>query len=119
MSSRNSSAAKFDEKAFEILGIPSTSSVGEVDAKWRELRSSLHPDRPGGDADKFDQARKAYQSARFYALEPKMCPDCNGAGKVERSVKSAVPLPSFKSSDKLYFRCRTCSGRGQIFQQEV
>src|SRR3546814_10489787 len=65
-----------DRAAFKVLGLeddPDSYDVQAIDGRWRELRTQLHPDKPTGDAAKFDEARKAYNAARFYALEPKPC----------------------------------------------
>lgn len=93
-------------RSFELLGLPLEADVQEIDARWRELRTQLHPDKPTGDAEKFDQTRKAYDDARFHALQPKPCEDCEGTGK--RLVKSQNPLQA-----PLPMTCRTCRGSGQ------
>lgn len=98
-----------DADAFKLLGLendPDTYTVQDVDTAWRTLRSELHPDRPGGDADKFDAVRKAYESARFYALEPKPCTECDGTGKVAGKHQRGF-------NAERVFQCGTCHGRGQ------
>lgn len=99
-----------DAAAFQVLGLhdqPDTYTVQAVDAAWRHLRSELHPDRPGGDAAKFNAAKKAYDAARFYALQPKPCPTCEGSGKVpapdQRRASFAQPI---------LIMCTTCYGSG-------
>lgn len=99
-----------DRAAFPVLGFdgdPDQVTVLELDSRWRELRSTLHPDKPGGDAVKFDEVRKAYEAARFYSLEPKPCVECQGRGKVERKGPGG-----FGPSD-LLINCPTCRGSGQ------
>lgn len=106
---RVGSLNKRDREAFKVLGLdedPDTYEVQTIDARWRELRAQLHPDKPAGDAAKFDEARKAYQAARFYALEPKPCLDCDGKGKVLRANRNPLfaPMP---------VNCSTCRGSGK------
>lgn len=100
-----------DRAAFKVLGLeddPDSYDVQAVDGRWRELRTQLHPDKPTGDAAKFDEARKAYQAARFYTLEPKLCSDCDGKGKVEKTTVTRNPL-----LPPLMVNCNTCRGSGQ------
>lgn len=98
--------------AFKLLGFndrPDNYDALTVDTRWRTLRSELHPDRNQGDedaADRFDQARKAYELARAYTLEPKPCGSCGGTGKVERESTNPL-LPATK------INCRDCRGSGQ------
>lgn len=97
-----------DRNAFKVLGLeedPDSYDVQAVDARWRELRTQLHPDKPTGDAAKFDEARKAYQAARFYTLEPKPCLDCDGKGKVLRANRNPLLAP-------MPVNCSTCRGSG-------
>lgn len=99
-----------DREAFKVLGLdgdPDDYDVQKVDARWRELRTQLHPDRPTGDAVKFDEARKAHAAARFYALEPKACRDCDGTGKVEKTNPGRNPLQA-----PIKINCGTCRGSG-------
>ena len=98
-----------DRAAFQVLGLMEDADgydVLAVDTRWRQLRAELHPDKPGGDAAKFDQARKAYDAARFYALQPKPCVACGGKGK--------QPAPSRRGGFKapLELNCTTCKGSG-------
>lgn len=100
-----------DRAAFKVLGLeedPDTYAVTDVDTRWRQLRAQLHPDKPTGDAQQFALSYKAYQAARFYALEPKRCPDCQGTGKREApSQRSGV-----FGANPLMFNCDTCRGSG-------
>jgi len=51
---------------FTILGISSKSNADEMKAKWRELVLVYHPDKPGGNADKFKQIQNAYEQLNLY-----------------------------------------------------
>src|SRR3546814_8082324 len=98
-----------DRAAFKVLGLeddPDSYDVQAIDGRWRELRTQLHPDKPTGDAAKFDEARKAYNAARFYALEPKPCNECKGSGKVEKTQRNPQLAP-------MRVNCGTCRGSGQ------
>lgn len=66
---------------FDVLNLPQDATPADVEARWRVLRSELHPDK-GGDAEKFDEAKKAYEKALHEASQPKVCENCGGAGKV-------------------------------------
>lgn len=44
---------------YHILGIKETASTSEIKQAYRQLSKTLHPDA-GGDAEDFDEARKAY-----------------------------------------------------------
>lgn len=89
-----------DPKAFELLGLATDASVEEVDSAWRTLRRDAHPDK-GGNEERFDGLRRAYQSARFWALEPKRCPECDGTGD--------------KPDARQYLKtCDACHGSGKM-----
>src|SRR6185312_7352651 len=62
-----------------ILGFLADPILTELDQRWRQLRSSLHPDR-GGDPASFDVHRRAYDRLRAHLLRPKLCPECDGLG---------------------------------------
>lgn len=85
---------------FEMLGLADDASASEVEARWRALRSELHPDK-GGDGAQFDKAKKAYEAAHAIAAEPKACPACV-AGKITVTRGfNQVKLP-----------CTACGGSG-------
>lgn len=48
----------------EVLGMPADSALEDVEKKYKQLRSAYHPDRPGGDVQKFDTLNKAIVQAR-------------------------------------------------------
>jgi len=46
---------------YEILGINKNASPEEIKRAFRDLAQKYHPDKPGGDAEKFKQINEAYQ----------------------------------------------------------
>jgi DnaJ-class molecular chaperone len=87
---------------FEVLGLTAAASPDEVKARWRTLASEHHPDN-GGDAERFDECRKAYQQAYALACEPKPCDNCGGAGKVDVT----------RGFNQVKLTCSACKGSGQ------
>jgi DnaJ-class molecular chaperone len=87
---------------FDILGLHEDASEQEIELRWRELRSKLHPDH-GGDADEFHQAQQAYTEAIAEARRPKACSDCGGRG---RKVVS-------RGFSQISLGCPTCGGSGE------
>lgn len=43
-----------------VLGVPAHTPTNDVRAAYRRARASTHPDRPGGDADLFNQVQLAW-----------------------------------------------------------
>lgn len=84
---------------FEVLGLERTASASEVQDRWRELRSKLHPDR-GGDVAAFDEARKAFDQAFSVAVS---CRACDGVGKIKKVL----------GLSELTMRCDKCRGTGR------
>lgn len=99
---------QFGRDAFEHLGLSIDATVEQVDERWRTLRSAVHPDRPGGDAQKFHLARVAYNEARFWSLEPKPCAECGGSGKRPPERYAGIGT----REDSLRLNCRACKGSG-------
>ena len=62
---------------YELLGIADTATLEEITDAYRRLARLHHPDR-GGDAEKFCEVRKAYETL----LKSGKCPTCNGTGTV-------------------------------------
>ncbi len=53
------------EPCFEVLGLPETATLEEVKARFKALAVIHHPDKPGGDEERFKQI----QAARVRCLE--------------------------------------------------
>lgn len=47
---------------YRILGVPDNSSTDDCKRAFRRLAARWHPDNPNGDADKFDEIRKAWET---------------------------------------------------------
>lgn len=48
-----------NSKFYDILGVPKTATTKEITKAFRKLATKIHPDRPGGDEEKFKEAQKA------------------------------------------------------------
>lgn len=46
---------------WQVLGVSEVSFAADVEAVYRRLRSAAHPDRPGGDAQRFNEVQAAYE----------------------------------------------------------
>jgi DnaJ-class molecular chaperone len=70
-------------RAFELLSLPVSATPAEVKQRWLELAQVHHPDK-GGDAQKFDELRAAYERAMAIALTNAdlPCPTCKGTTRV-------------------------------------
>lgn len=86
-----------------ILGLPPDASVDDIQARWRQLRSELHPDH-GGDAERFHLASEAYAAALHEARQPKVCNACGGSGKIK-------VVHGFHTTN---LACETCHGSGEL-----
>lgn len=90
---------------FDALELDQAATPAEVEARWRALRSTHHPDH-GGDAGRFIMLRRAYLEARSLAAERAVraarCPACEGSGHhtVTRGNTSITML------------CAECGGSG-------
>ena len=62
---------------YDTLGVAPTATDEEIRAAYKRLAMKHHPDREGGDAEKFDAVKKAYEG-----LQNKVCPVCEGRGQV-------------------------------------
>ena len=47
---------------YKTLQLPSTASLNEIKKRYRTLSLNHHPDRPGGDASKFNLVKEAYEA---------------------------------------------------------
>lgn len=57
---------------YHALGLQPNADIAEVKKKYKELAKQLHPDKPGGDAEKFKVIQQAYDHI------------CNGRGSSQR-----------------------------------
>lgn len=49
------------EPWFQVLGVPADADKPTVEAAWRRLRSTCHPDKAGGSVEAFQRAQDAYE----------------------------------------------------------
>jgi DnaJ-class molecular chaperone len=96
-------------KAAALFGFPPDREppMRELSKRWRVLRSQLHPDREGGDAEKFNEAKQAYDTLYAFITRTRDCPVCFGVGKVETR----------HGFDVMRQTCRRCHGTGEIKPQ--
>lgn len=52
------------EQALQVFGLESDATPRDIRKRWRKLALQYHPDRAGGDAAKFKQACRAWQTLR-------------------------------------------------------
>jgi len=89
----------------ELLNLPVGSTAGEIKQRWRQLAKVLHPDY-GGDANKFQELRQAYERAHDKALKPKTCPECKGTRRIFTNYGFATTT----------LTCKYCKGTGEVIQ---
>lgn len=49
---------------YQILEIPRTATAAEIKAAYRRLAHKYHPDKPGGDVEKFKEVGAAYEQLK-------------------------------------------------------
>jgi DnaJ-like protein len=54
----------------EVLEVPASATILEAEQSYKRLRSQHHPDRPTGDAAKFDEVQRAIEAARAALRTP-------------------------------------------------
>lgn len=84
-------------EAFVVLGLPGNPTSQEIKSSFRKLAALYHPDREGGDAQKFIEIRTAYEIAANYVPDDELCPSCFGTGKITHthgwsSIKVSCPV---------------------------
>lgn len=104
---------------WRVLGVHQKSSDEDVQAAFHKLAKKWHPDKRGGDKQRFAEAAMAYgllktRTARrkFLDLSPlygQRCPTCLGAGGKSKT-KSIT--------EKEFISCNTCHGAGYLITEE-
>jgi preprotein translocase subunit Sec63 len=49
---------------WEVLGVSATATVRDIKAAWKAMANTTHPDKPGGNAAAFREAKEAYEAAK-------------------------------------------------------
>jgi DnaJ-class molecular chaperone len=103
-----------DQTHYETLDVRPASTAAEIRAAFLALADKHHPDKPGGDGDKFagiaaaysvlkdEFARRAYDATLRLLDTP--CKPCNGKGMVWFSL-------GFTGGH--YEDCKSCGGSGR------
>ena len=47
---------------YAVLGLPKNASQEQIKKQYRKLSLECHPDRPGGNANKFKELNEAYET---------------------------------------------------------
>lgn len=87
------------DRAYDVLGLSVEASPDEIDARFRELAKTAHPDR-GGSTDAIDELTEARRVAKDTAYRLR-CPECGGTGKTNVSAGFHV----------VWKTCPACHGR--------
>jgi DnaJ-class molecular chaperone len=53
-----------EQNPYKTLGLKNGASAKEVKKAYRVLAKKLHPDAPGGDAERFQEVQKAYEQVK-------------------------------------------------------
>jgi DnaJ-class molecular chaperone len=101
--------AMSNKSPFEIINLTTSATTQEVKSSWRRLASIHHPDK-GGDAEKFNELRQAYNAALKLAeandIANSKCPTCEGSGKVVNPRQRGFYAD-------LKMMCPNCMGSGE------
>ena len=100
---------------YQVLGVAPALLLDEIHAHYRRLAIELHPDKQGGDEEKFKavalawgvlknkELRKQYDAKLF--LERQACSVCQGAG-----LRSGFKGKRYEKN----VPCQNCSGAGFV-----
>jgi DnaJ-class molecular chaperone len=100
---------------YQVMGLHRSSKPEEVKARWRQLSWELHPDRAGGDSDKYAAVTSAYAvlgdpkiRAEYNArldITTAPCATCKGQGCTWKQKGF---------TQKTAAVCGTCQGTGRV-----
>ena len=99
---------------YEVLGVGTEASTRDIKKRYRQLSLELHPDKPGGDAEKFAKVADAYAvlgDADSRALYDQKTG--RGDGRVrfygeEQSVVQSIDARGFNSKDPAVLHIIDC-----------
>jgi DnaJ-class molecular chaperone len=95
-----------DSRAYFSLGLSKNASEEDIKRAYRAMAVRLHPDKPGGDTQRFQQLQDAYQQIK------------NKRSKQSQSQTQSRSKKSSSPSSKQSKRPKPESGRGQGDDQE-
>jgi DnaJ-class molecular chaperone len=91
-------------KAFALLGLEPGAAPAEIQAAFKRLALTAHPDQ-GGTTDQFLALKVAQQTCLIYA-KSQPCETCHGTGKVTKVRGWAAAEMT----------CSACWGTGRVHQ---
>lgn len=71
---------------YEILGVEKTTPFMDIRRAYKRLAAQYHPDREGGDKEKFQEINRAFGMI----ARRQICETCNGTKVVEVRVRGGV-----------------------------
>lgn len=75
---------------YKVLGVSKNAGSEEIKRAFRELAQKYHPDKPGGDAEKFKEVNEAYQVLSDLEKEKCTTSTAKGLNKPGRAADLAV-----------------------------
>ena len=57
------------QRAWAVLGLTATNTCKDVDHKYRKAALKHHPDRPGGNTERFKELQRLYEAARAVCVQ--------------------------------------------------
>lgn len=81
------------QRAWAVLGLSPTNTCKDVDHKYRKAALKHHPDRPGGNTERFKELQRLYEAARAVCVQ-----QAAAAAAPPRPPSPSPPPPFFRRS---------------------